>query len=82
MESIWNKKKTDDVKFRADAAWVFWAELKDLYVFVTLWIPSPKYYMAFLDMISGILHWSDISLNTTRDFVTELDLITVFDIVT
>ena len=44
--------------------------------------PSPKCYMAFLDMMiySDTLHWSVISLN--RDVVTKLDLITAFDVIT
>ena len=44
--------------------------------------PSPKCYMTFWDMIIYIdtLHLSDISPN--RDLVTELDRVTIFDIIT
>ena len=43
--------------------------------------PSPKLYMTLWDMIiySDILFWLDISL--LRDSVTELDIITVFDVI-
>ena len=43
---------------------------------------SPKFYITFWDMIiySDTLHWLDISLN--RGFVTELGLLTVFDVIT
>ena len=45
-------------------------------------VPSHICYMAFWDMIiyRDTLHWSDISPN--RDFVTELNLITVYDVIT
>ena len=44
--------------------------------------PSPKCYMKFWDMIiySDTLNWSTISPN--HDLVTEMDLITVFDVIT
>ena len=48
----------------------------------TLWTLPPKCYMTFWDLIiySDTLHWSDISPN--REFITELDLITDFDVIT
>ena len=44
--------------------------------------PSPKCYMTFWDMniYSDTLYWSDISRNL--DLVTELGLITVYDVIT
>ena len=44
--------------------------------------PSPKCSMTLLDMTihSDTLHWSEISLN--RDLITELCLITDFDLIT
>ena len=56
---------------------------------VDMWIsssimlsPSPKYSLTFWNMIiySDTLHWSNIALN--RDLVTELELSTVFDVIT
>ena len=61
--------------------WKFYSRYRVLIKHYEAPPPFPKCYMTFWDMAiySDNLHWSGISLN--RALVTELDLITVFDVI-